>query len=135
MAEKNNEINYDYINERISKAKEFLENKYPEMMFTASVSNDKEGVSDSYAAKLVSKRFSDIVSKNLDGIKGYVYVYSETFVKEFPLDSADISVEEFADIIENNLMKVYVFVCADNETIIQTDERLLDNEITFIILM
>ena len=87
MAEKNNEINYDYINERISKAKEFLEkkynesfevtdymgqpfmsnyyevrafsNKYPEMMFTASVSNDKEGVSDSYAAKLVSKRFSD----------------------------------------------------------------------------
>lgn len=144
MSDNNNENNIDYINERMAKAKEILEKKYndafeiieyrgqqmladyyevkavcknnPDLKFTASVEADYSGVSDSYAAKMVSKRFSDIVSRNLNDINGYVYVFSETFIKEYPLPGADISVEDFSNIVDNNLMKVFVFICEENET-------------------
>ena len=140
----NSNIGVNYIKERMEKARELLKKKYcmkfdvldylgqssmkeyyevsavssehPDMVFDAAINIDYSGFSDSYAEKMVSKRFSDIVAKNLDAVKGYVYIYSEPLIRHITLTSADIPAGDLADVPGGSIMTVRVFMCIEEKS-------------------
>ncbi len=90
--------------------------KYPDMLFSASIEQDGSGFSDGYALKRVCKKISDTVALNMDSVDGYVYVISESMIDELCLDNADISIEEFAQEMAGNRISISVFVCTEEDS-------------------
>lgn len=132
----------DYLPDRLKKAKALLEKKYNEefeitqyagqqmmesfytvnaaamsdgLPFKAYIDVEGDGFSDCYGARRLAMKYSDIISRNLDAVHGYVYVYSSTEIDDIPLSGADVSVKEFSELYPAKKMNVNVFLCSEDK--------------------
>ena len=81
--------------------------KQPEMLFTVRVNSDGSGESDNYISKAKCLELSDKLARNLDGIDGLHYVYSEPLYDPVIKDK-DITLEGYLATNPDRIYNVYL---------------------------
>lgn len=87
----------------------------PDILFKAEVDYDGKKVSDNYVSKILCRKISDQIAKNLDDLKGIYYIYSEPMVELTVLDDTDITVEKYMEISPLNKFIVYLNYCPEGD--------------------
>lgn len=90
---------------------------YPDITFYADVNSDGKDVSDTYAAKRLGLKISNIVNQSLKDFDGEYFVYSHPMIENFYTNNADISIEDFVATFPSNTFDINVYVDKESQDI------------------
>lgn len=79
--------------------------KFP---FMVHVDGDKKGLSDNYVSRIICEEMSDIIEKNLEGLKGKVYVHSAMTIENWILDEPNLTIKEYLNSNPEDRFVIYV---------------------------
>lgn len=87
----------------------------PEVLFQVSVDLDGKEEADNYISKLLCLKLSDTIAKNLDGLKGFYYLFTEPMVENSLLTDPNLTIDEYMQKWPNSEFTIYLNYCPDNE--------------------
>ncbi len=82
----------------------------PDTRFSASVDTEDDGVSDAFVERRVCAQIAENVSKNLDGLQGYYYVYVHAIGPQPICGDPNIGIEAYARLDPQNRFRAEVFL-------------------------
>lgn len=88
----------------------------PELLFTANIDTEDDKSSDNYVERLVCRKVSGAVEKNLDGLPAYYYVYTIGIGAQSIVSDPSISIEAYSALDGGNKLRSLLFVVPDADT-------------------
>lgn len=98
----------------------------PDIRFTAYVDTEDDRVSDSYPERRVCAAIAEDVSRNLDGLMGYYYVFVHAVGPQPICDNPEISVKDYTELDPLNSFKSEIYLVPEGADAKNVYDRLVN---------